>query len=70
MALGLRPERALLNDVNPHVINFYRWLQRGLQHRPAAGERRDAYYAHRDRFNALLAPARATAPKRPASSTT
>src|SRR5688572_23716753 len=31
VALGLRPERALLNDVNPHVIAFYRWLQRGLR---------------------------------------
>src|ERR1700745_823702 len=30
-ALGLRPERALLNDVNPHLINFYRQLQSGLQ---------------------------------------
>src|SRR5947207_13791191 len=29
-ALGLLPERALLNDLNPHVINFYRWLKRGL----------------------------------------
>jgi len=25
------PDRALLNDANPHLINFYRWLQRGLQ---------------------------------------
>ena len=24
------PERALLNDVSPHVINVYRWLKRGL----------------------------------------
>lgn len=28
VALGLRAERALLNDVNTHLINFYRWLQR------------------------------------------
>jgi len=27
VALGLRPERALLNDVNPHLINFYRHLK-------------------------------------------
>ncbi len=31
VALGLRPERALLNDTNPHVIDFYGWLQRGLR---------------------------------------
>ena len=23
VALGLRPSRALLNDANPHLINFY-----------------------------------------------
>jgi len=28
MALGLRPRRALLNDVNPHLIGFYRQLAR------------------------------------------
>src|SRR4029079_11608674 len=30
VALGLHPARALLNDANPHLINFYRWLQRGF----------------------------------------
>src|SRR3954470_7665676 len=30
VALGLKPSAALLNDANPHLINFYRWLQRGL----------------------------------------
>jgi DNA adenine methylase len=30
VTLGLKPHRALLNDVNPHLINFYRWIQRGL----------------------------------------
>jgi DNA adenine methylase len=30
VTLGLLPERALLNDANPHLINFYRWLQQGL----------------------------------------
>jgi DNA adenine methylase len=31
VALGLLPSRALLNDANPHLINFYRWLQKGLR---------------------------------------
>ena len=31
VALGLQPERALLNDANPHLINFYEWLKRGLR---------------------------------------
>src|SRR6266704_2418709 len=30
VTLGLLPERALLNDINPHVISFYTWLRRGL----------------------------------------
>jgi D12 class N6 adenine-specific DNA methyltransferase len=30
VALGLQPERALLNDLNSHLITFYLWLQRGL----------------------------------------
>src|SRR4051812_44467031 len=30
VTLGLIPERALLNDINPHVINFYSWLKKGL----------------------------------------
>ena len=25
---GLMPDRALLNDINPHVVNFYRWLKK------------------------------------------
>src|SRR6266568_3439801 len=31
VSLGLRPEHALLNDVNPHTINFFQWLSRGLE---------------------------------------
>src|SRR5579863_4409556 len=30
ITLGLMPQRALLNDINPHVLSFYRWLRRGL----------------------------------------
>src|SRR4051812_22248150 len=29
VTLSLAPKRALLNDVNPHVFNFYQWLKRG-----------------------------------------
>jgi len=57
VALGLRPERALLNDLNPHNINFYRWLAAGLQVDPSEVEMlNDAstYYRHRTRFNELI----------------
>jgi DNA adenine methylase len=55
VALGLSPARAILNDANPHLINFYRWLQRGLSVTwPMKNDER-AYYRHRTRFNDLLA---------------
>lgn len=54
VALGLQPERALLNDANPHLINFYRWVKRGLRIGVELDNRKDAYYRQRERFNALL----------------
>lgn len=54
IALGLRPDRALLNDVNPHLINFYRWLKRGLSPTVAMANDGELYYAHRERFNACV----------------
>lgn len=55
VALGLMPARALLNDVGPHLISFYRWLQRGLRIDQPMQNGRALFYRHRDRFNALLA---------------
>ncbi len=57
VTLGLQPRSALLNDANPHLIAFYRWLQRGLDVRGTgitfANDR--AVYAHnRTRFNELI----------------
>lgn len=52
--LALAPERALLNDINPHAINFYRWLKRGLVVEIPMKNDRDLYYAHRARFNELI----------------
>ena len=54
MTLGLRPDAALLNDVNPHPINFYRWLQKGLRIRIALRNERELYYQHRADFNRLV----------------
>jgi len=59
VALGLMPHRALLNDVNPHLVNFYRHLKRGLTISLSMENAADAYYAYRQRFNALLAAGRA-----------
>jgi DNA adenine methylase len=55
VTLGLRPERALLNDINPHLVNFYRFLQHGLQIEMPMRNSERPYYAARTRFNRLLA---------------
>jgi DNA adenine methylase len=54
IALGLRPETALLNDSNAHLIEFYRWLQRGLTIDLALRNEERHFYRRRERFNALL----------------
>src|SRR5207249_6266574 len=60
VALGLRPARALLNDRNPHLVNFYRWLQRGLLVEVAMANEAAAYYRLRARFNTLITDGGAT----------
>jgi DNA adenine methylase len=54
VALGLQPETALLNDANPHLINFYKWIRKGLRITIPMLNDEAAYYSHRDRFNDLL----------------
>jgi DNA adenine methylase len=54
VTLGLMPLRALLNDINPHVLNFYRWLKCGLTTSLAMENNERQYYEHRQRFNQLL----------------
>src|SRR5262245_48383616 len=54
VTLGLMPDRALLNDINPHLINFYRWLKDGLVLTAKFDHSEAAYYRARNRFNALL----------------
>ena len=58
VALGLKPVRALLNDVNPHLINFYRQLKDGLTPTEAFKNLKRPYYEARDEFNELLAAGR------------
>ena len=54
VALGLQPKRALLNDVNPHLINFYQQVRRGLSLTIKARYDHDLFYRHRERFNQLV----------------
>lgn len=54
VTLGLMPQRALLNDINPHVINFYNWLKRGFSISFEMANDEAKYYKARDQFNQLL----------------
>ncbi len=54
VTLGLMPENALLNDINPHLINFYSWLKRGLVVTLPMSNAEACYYTYRQRFNDLL----------------
>jgi DNA adenine methylase len=60
ITLGLLPRGAVLNDANPHLINFYRWLQQGLRVDLTMENDETLFYQHRDRFNALLATGKGT----------
>lgn len=51
VTLGLDPKTALVNDANPHLVNFYRQVQRGLiMDIPYSHDEQD-YYNARDEFN-------------------
>lgn len=54
VALALRPSQAVLNDLNPHLINFYVQVQRGLQIRIEMRNDEQLFYSHRSRFNQLV----------------
>src|SRR5690349_22925714 len=44
VVLGLQPKQALLNDVNPHLINFYRHVQNGLEVRVRMRNDEELFY--------------------------
>jgi DNA adenine methylase len=54
IALGLQPERALLCDVNPHLINFHPRLSHPHPFAIAMLNDERFYYAQRAVFNALV----------------
>ena len=60
VTLGLTPAHALLNDANPHLINFYHWLQQGLRIDLPMENDEALFYQHRGRFNGLLAAGKAS----------
>jgi DNA adenine methylase len=54
LPLGLKPERAALNDMNSHLINFYKHLRRGLDVTIEMVNNEKVFYQHRTRFNELI----------------
>ncbi len=63
ITLGLLPEKALLNDINPHLINFYRWVKRGLHIQIPMANDPELYYRHRKHFNELIRQGMADTPE-------
>ena len=60
VTIGLMPDRALLNDVNPHLVNFYLWLKRGLRPSIPMENTEACFYQHRSKFNQLLSEGKQT----------
>ena len=54
VSLGLIPDRALISDINPHSINFYRWLKKGLRITLTMRNDETWFYQQRTRFNQLI----------------
>src|SRR5882724_3451097 len=54
VALGLAPKRALLNDINPHLINFYKQLKKGFVSSLRYENKRTIFDSYRRKFNCLL----------------
>lgn len=54
VTLGLLPNTALLNDINPHLINFYRSIRRGLTVSIEMENDSAHFYRKRTKFNELL----------------
>jgi DNA adenine methylase len=51
---GLNPRETLLNDINVHLINFYRQVKKGLKVNRVLKNESVYYYEARDQFNRLI----------------
>ena len=54
VSLGIAPKKALINDINPHVINFYQQIQSGLSIEIEMKNDESYYYDMREHFNQLI----------------
>lgn len=62
-ALGLTPGKAIISDLNPHVVNFYTQVCRGLRFTLQMKNDEDSYYSRRDQFNKLVESNHALSPR-------
>ena len=60
VTLGLYPDTALVNDINPHLINLYRWVKNGLEVAIPMENDETLFYRHRRRFNELIEAGRSS----------
>ncbi len=65
VALSLNPARALLNDINPHLINLYRWIQDSFDSVGLSPEDNNEaiFYSKRDQFNTAIRHNNANTPE-------
>jgi DNA adenine methylase len=63
VTLGLMPSCALLNDINPHLINFYKQLNRGLVSTLRQENKASVFYSYRREFNHLLKHGKGNTPE-------
>lgn len=65
IALALRPTTGIISDVNPHLMNFYLQVRRGLTLPGDLGYDNTAedYYRARERFNTLIVAGEADTPE-------
>jgi DNA adenine methylase len=54
VTLGLLPKKAVVNDINPHLMSFYRWLKAGLIIDFELHNSKESFYEARNEFNRLL----------------
>ena len=54
VSLGLNPAKALLNDTNVHLVNFYQHVRAGLKITSAMKNEREFFFSERQRFNDLI----------------
>ena len=63
VTLGLMPTKALLNDINPHLINFYKQLKTGLVSSLRQENKASVFYSYRREFNRLIGRGKSESPE-------